>query len=69
MRRHGASADAARHVAANSRRWWKNSAKLLHTALPMSYYDRMEVPRLADEPQPAEPPDADPHVRWCGRGE
>jgi hypothetical protein len=19
--------------------------------------------------QPAEPPDADPHVRWCGRGE
>ena len=20
------------------------------------------------KPQPAEPPDADPHVRWCGRG-
>ena len=26
------------------------------------------VPRLAASPQPTEPPDADPHVRWCGRG-
>ena len=48
MRRLGASVDAARQVAMSSRRWWKNSAKLLHTALPMSYYDRMGVPRLAD---------------------
>jgi len=47
MRRLGANEDAARQVAANSRRWWKNSAKLLNTALPTSSYDRMGVPRLA----------------------
>jgi group II intron reverse transcriptase/maturase len=47
MRGLGANEDAARQVAANSRRWWKNSAKLLNTALPMGYYDRRGVPRLA----------------------
>jgi len=47
MRRLGADEDAARQVAANSRRWWKNSARLLNTALPTSDYDRMGVPRLA----------------------
>jgi hypothetical protein len=46
MRRLGVNEDAARRVAANSRRWWKTSAKLLNTALPTSYYDRMGVPRL-----------------------
>jgi group II intron reverse transcriptase/maturase len=47
MVRRGAPADVARKVAANSRRWWNNSAKLLNTALPNSYYDRNGVPRLA----------------------
>ena len=47
MKHLGAAEDVARKVAANSRRWWKNSAKLLNTALPNSYYDRMGVPRLA----------------------
>lgn len=47
MRRLGVNEDAALQVAANSRRWWKNSAMLLNTALPTSYYDRMGVPRLA----------------------
>ena len=47
MRRLGATENAARRVAANSRRWWKNSSMLLNTALPTSYYDRMGVPRLA----------------------
>ena len=47
MRRLGANEDAARQVAGNSRRWWKNSSKLLNIALPTSYYDRMGVPRLA----------------------
>lgn len=47
MKRLGAAEDVARQVAANSRRWWKNSAKLLNTALPNSYYDRVGVPRLA----------------------
>ena len=47
MRRLGANGTAARQVAANSRSWWRNSAMLLNTALPTSYYDRMGVPRLA----------------------
>ena len=47
MKRLGAAEDVARKVAANSRRWWKNSAKLLNIPLPNSYYDRMGVPRLA----------------------
>ena len=68
MQRLGAHEAAARQVAANSRRWWNNSAKLLNTAQPTSSYARMGVPRLAHEPQPAEPPDTDPYVRGCGRG-
>ena len=47
MKRLGANETAARRVAANSRRWWCNSAKLLNTTLTMSYYDRKGVPRLA----------------------
>ena len=47
MKRLGASDGVAGQVAANARRWWRNSAKLLNTALPNSYYDRMGVPRLA----------------------
>jgi RNA-directed DNA polymerase len=47
MKRLGAPEDVARQVAANARRWWKNSAKLLNTALPNSYYDAACVPRLA----------------------
>jgi len=47
MKRLGANETAARRVAANSRCWWRNSAKLLNTTLTMSYYDRKGVPRLA----------------------
>jgi RNA-directed DNA polymerase len=47
MKRLGANETAARRVAANSRRWWGNSAKLLNTTLTTSYYDREGVPRLA----------------------
>lgn len=47
LTRLGVSADAARRVAGNSRRWWKNSSCLLNTALPPSYFDRQQVPRLA----------------------
>ena len=46
MTRLGANEDAARRVAANARRWWSNSAKLLNSALPSRYYDRLGVPRL-----------------------
>jgi len=47
MKRLGATEDTARTVARNSRSWWKNSSKLLNTALPTSYYDQQGVPRLA----------------------
>ena len=47
LKRRGTAADVARQVAANSRRWWRNSAMLLNVALPTSYYDAQGVPRLA----------------------
>jgi len=42
----GASADVARAVAANSRSWWRNSAKSMNRALTIAYYDRLGMPRL-----------------------
>jgi group II intron reverse transcriptase/maturase len=47
LRARGMSPHAAAYVAANTRRWWKNSGMRIHIALPTSYYDRMGVPRLA----------------------
>lgn len=47
LRRRGAPEDVARQVAANSRRWWKNSGGKLQLALPTRYYDDLGVPRLA----------------------
>lgn len=47
LRRRGTADDVARQVAANSRRWWRNSAMMLNVALPTRYYDAMGVPRLA----------------------
>jgi group II intron reverse transcriptase/maturase len=43
----GMSPDAARRVAAKSRRWWHNSAMALHIALPNRLFDELGVPRLA----------------------
>jgi RNA-directed DNA polymerase len=43
----GLSRAAAARVAANSRRWWKNSAKAIHIALPNKLFDQLGVPRLA----------------------
>jgi group II intron reverse transcriptase/maturase len=43
----GASADVARQIAANSRCWWRNSAKLLNCVLTISYFDRLGLPRLS----------------------
>jgi RNA-directed DNA polymerase len=43
----GMSADAARQVAANSRRWWRNSGMALHVALPNDLFIRLGVPTLA----------------------
>jgi len=43
----GAPATVARQVAANSRRWWHNSDRLLKTVLIIAYFDRLRVPRLS----------------------
>jgi group II intron reverse transcriptase/maturase len=43
----GASKADARKVAANSRRWWRNSYLLLNRAMPIAYFDRLGVPRLS----------------------
>ena len=43
----GASAETARHVAANNRCWWCNSDKLLNRVLTIAYFDRLGVPRLS----------------------
>ncbi len=43
----GASTEVARKVAANSRRWWHNSAMLLNSVLTLSWFDSLGLPRLA----------------------
>ena len=43
----GASDLVARRIAANSRCWWRNSAKLLNSVLTISYFDRLGLPRLS----------------------
>lgn len=47
LRARGLSDTDARKVAANSQRWWRNSAMLLNKALPIRYFDQLGVPRLA----------------------
>ena len=37
----------ARRVAANGRRWWRNSGKAINIAFPISYFDNLGLPRLA----------------------
>jgi len=43
----GAKPEAARQVAANSRRWWRNSGMLLNAVLPLNWSDRLGLPRLS----------------------
>lgn len=43
----GATEDVAKRVAANSRRWWRNSDRLLKKVLTIAYFDRLGVPRLS----------------------
>jgi RNA-directed DNA polymerase len=47
LRALGASAHVARRVAANSRCWWRNSAKLLNSVLTIAWFDRLGLPRLS----------------------
>ena len=47
LHRLGASRSDAAVVASNARCWWKNSRMHLNRALPLAYFDRLSVPRLA----------------------
>ena len=47
LRARGASERTAAYVAANTRRWWKNSAMLIHVAFPIRYFNEQGIPRLA----------------------
>lgn len=46
LRALGAPADVAQQVAANSRRWWRNSGLALNRVLTIGYFDRLGMPRL-----------------------
>jgi len=46
LRRLGASPSDALRVAQGMRHWWANSRYHLNRALPISYFDRLGVPRL-----------------------
>jgi group II intron reverse transcriptase/maturase len=41
-----ASPDVAAQVAANARRWWRNSGMLLNSVLTIAWADRLGIPRL-----------------------
>ena len=43
----GAKENVAKQVAVNSRRWWRNSDRLLKTTLTIAYFDQLGVPRLS----------------------
>ena len=43
----GAAPSVAKQVAGNSRRWWRNSDRLLKTVMTIGYFDRLGVPRLS----------------------
>ncbi len=47
LRARGLSQPAAAYVARHTRRWWWNSSRYLHVALPNRYFDALGVPRLA----------------------
>lgn len=47
LRTLGAGVRVARRVAANSRRWWRNSGKLLNSVLNLAWFDALGLPRLS----------------------
>jgi retron-type reverse transcriptase len=47
LRARGMSHETARLIAANSRRWWRNSRYLLNAALPIRFFDELGLPRFA----------------------
>lgn len=47
LRALGATIDQAAQVAGNARRWWHNSRLHMNRLLPIAFFDRLGVPRLA----------------------
>ncbi|CAM5180148.1 RNA-directed DNA polymerase OS=Castellaniella defragrans OX=75697 GN=HNR28_001267 PE=3 SV=1 [Castellaniella defragrans] len=47
LRALGASVSVAHRVAANSRRWWCNSGKLLNSVLNLAWFEALGLPRLS----------------------
>jgi RNA-directed DNA polymerase len=43
----GAKPLFARRIAANSRRWWRNSGKALNGVLTLAHFDQLGLPRLS----------------------
>jgi len=43
----GATEDAAKQVAGNCHRWWRNSRGAINSVLTIAYFDRLGVPRLS----------------------
>lgn len=46
LKARGLSQSVAARVAANGRRWWRNSAMAIHIALPNRYFEKLGIPRL-----------------------
>lgn len=46
LRAKGASFEVTLKVAGNSRRWWRNSAKLINAVLTIKWADQLGMPRL-----------------------
>jgi group II intron reverse transcriptase/maturase len=47
LRVRGLSVNAAKKVAGNARRWWRNSAMAINAAIPIAFFDGLGLPRLA----------------------
>ncbi len=43
----GAESWVARKITANSRQWWRTSAKSLNSVLSIAYFDQLGPPRLS----------------------
>ena len=67
LRNLGAAGQVARRVAGNSRCGWRNSNGEIERVSTTAYFDKLGVPRLSS-PQRLEPPGAEPHAGWYGRG-
>jgi RNA-directed DNA polymerase len=76
LRMRGISGSNARKWAGSSKGyWWVAGSKVVQVSLPIAYWNRLGLKTLSQTWQRLnsirrldEPPDAGPHVWWCGRG-